>query len=139
MDTGKSVAQLNLKILSSFETYSVSLTYPFIISGTMCDVSFYMATLPKDHSLPEVMVAGSTLGLSSRLPNFVGRNRRILKANKTKKGFNENASQAQGFKKTGEAIDLDLKMSSIRIHRRLYFHSPLTNVLLNGKSITVWC
>jgi hypothetical protein len=100
-----------LKVSSFFEAFSVNQTYPFTIStyaekdDTMCDVSFYVASHPKDYFLPEVMDAGSTLGLSTRLPNFFRRSKRVLETNRRKPGFNENTSQAQGFMKTCEGID----------------------------------
>lgn len=100
-----------LKVSSSYQSFSVNQQYPFIVStyeegdDTMCDVYFLAPTLPKEFFLPEVTKGGSALGLSTRLPNFFRRHARILKANKDKEGFNADTSQAQGFKKVCDSID----------------------------------
>jgi hypothetical protein len=71
----------------------------------MCDLFFFVPTLPLDYFVPEVGNQGNVFSVATRIPNFFFTFKRILQANRSVSGFNKNTSQAQAYKKVCDYID----------------------------------
>jgi hypothetical protein len=92
-------------------TFNFNTVFPYTISpydegdDEMCDLFFFVPTLPLEYFLPDVIDNGNVFSLSMRVLNIFFTFKRILMANKDVKGFNKNTSQAQAFKKICQTVD----------------------------------
>ncbi|KAG7369806.1 hypothetical protein IV203_027552 [Nitzschia inconspicua] len=101
-DITSSMKKMNV---DPFCPHNFNATFPFIISSygegddEMCDIFFFVPTLPRECFKPDVINNGIAFTLSMRVPRFFFKGKRILLANHENPNFNENTAAAQAFKK----------------------------------------
>ncbi|KAG7373171.1 hypothetical protein IV203_033895 [Nitzschia inconspicua] len=96
-----------------FSPSKFNAVFPYTIStygegdDEMCDLYFYVPTLPLEYFIPNVINQGRAFTISMSVPNFFFKSKRILLVNKGNPNFNKNTSEAQAFSKLCQLIDED--------------------------------